>query len=381
MRMWVWIVAALLSATLAWGQKRGKVDINAETPEGQALQAIGQEQDAAKKLALAEEFLQKHPAHAGALWVMGQAAEGYAKQGANDKVLALAPKILEADPADAVMAHMALKAAEAGKVTAQVVEWSARTRAAAQAALKQPKPAGEEEAEAWKNLVDFATQVQKYCDYALYAHALQAAAPESKIQAAEALAAAHPESEYLPQLNETLFVAYRQANQNEKAAALGEKMQASGKASEDVLLVMLDHYARAKDAARVERTAAAMVEMMKTKAAPAGVDAAAWERKKATVSGIGLHVLGVTYSNAGKFGQADKTLREALPLLDNDQMKAEALFHLGLANYKMGAGAKDGSKLILEALKFNQQCAAIKSPFQTQANTNIRAIRTQYRIK
>ena len=381
MRMWVWIVAALLSATLAWGQKRGKVDINAETPEGQALQAIGQEQDAAKKLAMEEEFLQKHPAHAGAVWVMGQAAEAYAKEGAHDKVLALAPKILEADPADAVMAHMALKSAEAKNSAPLVVEWAARTRAAARTALKQPKPEGEEEAENWKSTADFAQQVQKYCDYALYAHALKATDPAAKIQAVEALAAGNPESEYLPQLNETLFVAYRQANQNDKAVALGEKMLAGGKAGEDVLLVMLDSYARAKDAAKVEQTAAAMVALMKTKAAPAGVDAAAWEKKKTTVTGIGLHVLGVTYSNASKFGQADKTLREALPLLDNDQMKAEALFHLGLANYKMGAGAKDGSKLILEALKFNQQCAAIKSPFQTQANTNIRAIRTQYRIK
>lgn len=381
MRIHITAAAIALCATLAFPQKRAKVDINTETPEGQALQAVGQEEDPVKKLALLEDFLQKYPAHSGALWVLGQAETLYAKNGQHEKVLAVVPKILAADPTDSVMAHQALKAAEAKNDTALIVDWAAKTRASAQAAEKLPKPTDEDELETWKHEIDFAQQVQKYCDYALYAHALKATDPAAKIQAAESLIAANPKSEYVPQLNDPLFLAYRQANQNDKAAALGQKMQAEGKASEDVLLVLLDHHARAKDAAKVEQTALGMVEMMKTKPAPAGVDPAAWEKKKTTVTAIGLHVLGVGYSNASKFSQADKTLREALPLLDNEQMKAEALFHLGLANYKMGAGAKDGSKLILEALKFNQQCAAIKSPFQAQANVNIKAIRTQYRIK
>jgi len=375
------LVMVLLYATVAPAQKRAKVDINAETPEGQALQAIGQEADPAKKLAQMEEFLQKHPSHPGALWVLGQAEAAYAKAGQHDKVLATVPKILAADPADVEMAHQALKSAEAKNDTALVVEWSQKTREAAKAAEKTPKPADEDQVESWKHTVDFAQQVQKYCDYSLYAQALKTTDPAGKILAGEALAQASPQSEYLPQLNETLFVAYRQANQAPKAVALGEKLLAANKANEDVLLVMIDQYARNKEAAKVEQTAQAMVEMMKTKPVPAGVDPAAWEKKKTTVMGIGMHVLGVSYSNAGKAAQADKALREALPLLTDEQMKAEALFHLGLSNYKMGSGAKDGSKLILEAMRFNQMCAAIKSPWQAQANKNIAAIRTQYRMK
>jgi hypothetical protein len=375
------LAMVLLCAAVASAQKRAKVDINAETPEGQMLQAIGQENDAAKKLVMLEEFLQKHPNHPGALWVLGQAEAAYAKAAQHDKVLATVPKILAADPADVEMAHQALKSAEAKNDTALVVEWAQKTREAAKAAEKTPKPADEDEVERWKHTVDFAQQVQKYCDYSLYAQALKTTDPAGKILAGEALAQASPQSEYLPQLNETLFVAYRQANQVPKAVALGEKLLAANKASEDVLLVMIDQYARNKEAAKVEQTAQAMVEMMKTKPVPAGVDPAAWEKKKTTVMGIGMHVLGVSYSNAGKAAQADKTLREALPLLSDEQMKAEALFHLGLSNYKMGSGAKDGSKLILEAMRFNQMCAAIKSPWQAQANKNIAAIRTQYRMK
>jgi hypothetical protein len=111
------------------------------------------------------------------------------------------------------------------------------------------------------------------------------------------------------------------------------------------------------------------------------VDAASWEKRRQSIMGIGMQVMGVGYSNQQKWAQADKTLREALPLIEDEQMKAEALFHLGLANYRMGAAAKDPTKLILEAVKFNQQCAAIKSPFQAQAQKNVAAIRTQYRIR
>ncbi|MEP7365190.1 MAG: hypothetical protein ABI972_18205 [Acidobacteriota bacterium] len=380
-QIWIVLTVTFLSIAVAPAQKRAKVDINAETPEGQMLQAIGQEGDPTKKLALLEEFLQKHPEHPGALWALGQAETQYAKAGEHDKVLATVPKILAADPADVEMAHQALKSAEAKNDTALVVQWAEKTRESAKTAEKTPKPTDEDEVENWKHTVDFAQQVQKYCDYSLYAQALKTTDPAGKIQLGEALAKANPQSEYLPQLDETLFVAYRQANQADKAIALGEKLAAANKASEDMLLVMLDHYARNKDAARAEQTAQAMVELMKTKPAPQGVDAAAWEKKKNTVTGIGLHVMGVSASNAKKYPQADKLLREALPLLGDEQMKAEALFHLGLVNYNMGNGAKDGSKLILDALKFNQQCAAIKSPYQAPATKNIAAIRTQFRLK
>jgi hypothetical protein len=52
------------------------------------------------------------------------------------------------------------------------------------------------------------------------------------------------------------------------------------------------------------------------------------------------------------------------------RVKAEVLFYLGLANYKMEKGQ--------EAYNFFKACAAMKSPFQAQANKNLTVIRTQY---
>jgi tetratricopeptide (TPR) repeat protein len=372
---------ALALAMPGAAQKRTKIDINAETPEGQMLQQIGQEQDEAQKVALMEEFLAKHGGHDGALWVRGQLASRYAKAPQPDKLIPLVEAILQADPADAEMAHQALKAAEAKNDPDAVIQWAKKTKAAAQAAEKTPKPEDEDEVETWKHTVDFAQQVQKYCEYSVYAQALKTGDAAAKIRLMDAVKEINPQSEYVAQLGPAYFLAYRQTGQNDKAAATALKLEQAGQANEDIYLFLMSHYAQAKDAAKVSEYAEKTVNAVKDKPAPAGVDAAAWEKRKQNIMGIGMQVLGVGYSNQQKWAQADKTLREALPLLEDEQMKAEALFHLGLANYRMGAAAKDPTKLILEAVKFNQQCAAIKSPFQAQAQKNVAAIRTQYRIR
>ena len=98
-------------------------------------------------------------------------------------------------------------------------------------------------------------------------------------------------------------------------------------------------------------------------------------------TGIANWMIGVISSNDGKWADADRALRVALPnLKGNNDLQAETLFHLGLANFKMG-NATTNKQRILDALRFNQQCAAIKSPFQAQANKNIAAIKSQYHIQ
>ena len=52
-------------------------------------------------------------------------------------------------------------------------------------------------------------------------------------------------------------------------------------------------------------------------------------------------------------------------------MKAEALFYLGFANYKMEKPQ--------EAANFYKACAAIKGPLQATAAKNLQGIKTQFR--
>ncbi len=374
-------LASLLALPAA--AQRAKIDINAETPEGQLLQQIGTADDAAKKLALLEEFAAKFPKHEGIPWVYGQLQPAYLKAQQYDKVFPVVEKLLQVDPSDAEMAHGGLKAAEAKKDPDLIMKWAVATSDAARLAVASKKPADEEEAEAWKSKVDFARQVETYAEYSLFNTALQTADPAKKIQLIDKLAERNPKSQYLPQLDEQKFIAYRQLNNNDKALEQAEMLLVKNPGNEDMLLFAADQYLNVKkDNAKALQYANQVVELMKTKAAPNGISAEDWEKKKRTVLGLGLWMSGMIDSSQSKFSSADKTLREALPYLEgNEQLLGPALFHLGLANYRIGSGKTTDTQRILDALKYNQQCANIKGPFQAQAQKNITAIRTQYRIK
>ena len=148
----------LLAAAPADAQ-RHKFTINTETPEGQLLAQIGQEEDAAKKLGLLEQFAEKFPKHEGFAWVLSQMVPAYNKAGQFDKALAVGDKLLTLDPGDIESAHAILQAAEGTKDPDAVLAWAPKVSDMARKVAQAEKPKEEEEAEEWKRRVDFAKQL------------------------------------------------------------------------------------------------------------------------------------------------------------------------------------------------------------------------------
>lgn len=368
--------AALLGTAAA---QRHKLVINAETPEGQLLQQIGQEADAAKKLALMEDFVQKYPRHDGTGWVLEQMVSAYLKSNAFDKAIAAGQKLLEIDPEDVATAHNVLKAAEGKKDPVAVKEWAGKTSQIARKVAAKPKPQDEDEQESWKATVDYAKQVDTYTEYSMYAAGLQSADPAQRIALYEAIEAQNPQSQYLAQMRGIYFLALRQAGQNDKALAFAEKVVETDQSNEDMLLVVADSYHNKKqNPEKVIALSQKLVELMQSKAKPEGVSDEDWAKRKTLLTGLGWWMTGITYGNQNKFAECDQALRQALPLVkDNEALSAQALFYLGLANYRLGEKTKD-KKRLAEALQFSRQCAKIKSPFQKQAANNARVIQQQY---
>jgi tetratricopeptide (TPR) repeat protein len=366
------LLLTLLLAFSAFGQ-RYKASINTETPEGQALQQIGQEADEAKKLMLLEKFVETYPKSENLGYVYALAQPIYGKTNQPDKVIAAGEKLVAMDPDDLDASLQSLKASEAQKDPDLVKKWSDQTAQIAKKLMAAPQPKEADDVEDWKKKVDYAKQVNTYTEYALYAGALQASDPKKKIELIEQLQQRNPQSEYLAKALPYQFVAYRQAGDNAKAVAVAEKVLATDQSNEDMLLVVADSYTQKnRDPDKVLAYSAKMIEVMNSKQKPEGVNETDWEKRKQLISGLGHLMSGKTYYNQGKFAQADKELRAALPFLEsNGGLKAETLFHLGMSNYKM--------EKIQEALKFYQQSAAIKSPYQAQAQKNVTVIRAQYR--
>lgn len=361
--------------------QRHKLTINAETPEGQLLQQIGQENDPAKKIALMDDFVSKYPKHEGVGWVLDTAVAANLKASQFDKTLKMGEMLLAIDADDVATAHNCLKAAEGKKDAAAIQKWAAITSKAARKAASAPQPKEEDAVENWKATVDYAKQVDTYTEYSLYATALAATDPNTKIQLYEALEAQNPSSQYIAQLRGPYFLTLRQTNPA-KAVAVAEKTLETDQSNEDMLLVVADNYFNKKsNPNKVIELSTKLAAVMSAKQKPEGVSDDDWNKRKNLLTGLGYWMAGLTYADQNKFKEADELLRKALPLVEgNDPLKAQALFYLGLANYKMGDPKKD-KRLMLESLKFNQQCAAMKSPFQGQASKNATVIKQQYGIK
>ncbi len=379
MRIRVLLLACLLGAVIANAQ-RHKVNINTETPEGQMLQQIGQEEDAAKKLALMEQFATQHPKHEAAVWVYELMVPAYTKAGQFDKAMDAGEKLLALDPADAQGAHEGLKAAEAKKDPDAVKKWAVLTSDAARKVVQSKKGEDEDEEE-FKQKVDFAKQVDVYTEYSLYAMALQTTDPAKRAELAETLAGRNPNSQYLPQVVPHLFTAYIQSGQGPKAVALAEKADASGQANEEMLLALAGSYRSEKKAPeKVLAYTAKTIQMISAAQKPQGVSDADWEKRKVVITGRANFIAGATHFAQNKFADADMVLRAALPgIKDDQQMTAEALFYLGVSNYRLGE--KGETERIKDALAFSQQCANIAGPFQAPARSNVKAIRSRYRVQ
>ncbi len=381
MRTLTLVLALLLAAAPATSQRQ-KFTINTETPEGQLLQQIGQEEDPAKKLALLEKFAAEYPKHEAIAWVYAQMVPVATGLNQFDKALQAGDKLLALDPEDLETAHQVLKAAEAKKDAAAVIEWAGRVSAAARKVAATPQPKEEDEVEDWKTAVEFAKQLDVYTEYALYALALQTTDVNQRIALTEALEKQNPDSQYLPQIANLRFVAYLQAGQHQKAIELAEKVLARDQSNEDMLLAVADSYRiNKKEPDKVLAYCTKALELVATKPKPEGVADAVWETRKKQLTGRAHWLIGLTHAARGNWVEADKALRTALPgVSDSPAMTQEAAFYLGLANFRMGERDCEPNR-ILDAMNFTKQAAAIRGPYQAPARQNLRAFQTKCAVR
>lgn len=372
------ILAAVLAGSALLAQ-RHKLTINAETPEGQKLQAIGTEQDVEKKTALMEAFIGEHGKHEAAGWVLSQLVNAHAKANRTDKVIEAAGKLLAIDPGDLEASLASLKAAETKNDPDTTIKWATGTSAIARKIAGTAKaPEGEDE-DSWPARVDYAKQVDTYCTYAVFALAVRSTDPANVTKLLGALEQLNPKSDYLPQVRMREFQTYLAARNMEKALAIAERDLPANPANEDMLAVLGEAAFSAKNYDRASQLGLQLAQAMAAKPVPQGVDPAAWETRKKALVGQGNYWAGISAAEKKDWAATDKILRDAVDNVADEQTKAVTLFYLGLANYQMGDPKAD-LKLINEAHRFTTQCAAIKSPVQANAQKNLAAMRSKYKL-
>jgi hypothetical protein len=348
-------------------QEKQSFTINTGTPEGQALQAIGQETDDGRKISLSEDFLSKYPKHEAAGWVASQLESSLMTQKEYDKVLSTAEMVWANSP-DMDEAYYALKAAVEKNDVEQTKKWSARTSEAAHKITSSTKaPADDDD----KHQLEYAKEVGEYAGYALYVVALKAQ-PKEEADLIDALIKQDPQSQYLPQVATSYFGALTKAGEGGKICSSADRM-AVGKNAE-AMLQAADCAWRGNKATAVISYAGKASEAASTRTKREGVSDGDWATEKSSLLGMAQFYTGIGNAMDMRWGPANRALKAALPSLKGNQAYyGVALFDLGLANYQIGKPIGDKAQM-REGLKYFQESAGIAGPMQDQASRNAKLV-------
>jgi tetratricopeptide (TPR) repeat protein len=272
-----------------------------------------------------------------------------------------------------VQAYNKLKAAEAAKDAAGIKQWAAETSRVAREAVKNARNDDD-----GKKQADYARQVDTYTEYSLMAAALSAKDPKDTVALVDQLRLQNPKSQYMTEAIGPYLNALRETGGAEKAGEAATEILKDFPDNEDGLLMAADLSQSRKEPEKMLDYATRLVQVLQTKAAPAGVPEAEWEKQKNTKLGLGYWYQGLGYNSQEKFAEADKALRQAVPLLPaRSSVLGVGLFNLGLADYKLAkeTKGKPNRAMLEDALKYSQEAAAIQSPSQEQAAENAKAIK------
>ena len=362
-------VLFIAGALLMWANIGAAQTFDPGTPDGAMIGSIQKESDPAKKQAMLQDFVQKFPDSHLAGWAWAQLQAAFLQAQDYDKTIEAGEKSLAASPDNVEVAYNNLKASEAKNDADGVVKWSAATSEAARKEIATAKPGAADQAR-----VDYAKQVDTYTEYSVYAAALKTQDPAKIIALTESLEKRNPDSPYLGKAYGLYLNALRSTKQNEKAGAAAIRELQRDPSNEDALLVAADYSMQQKNTDKTLQYSTKLTQVMQSKTKPEELPEADWQKKKQTLLAVGFWMQGAAYNTQTHYADADKALRQALPLAKNDnRLLPMVLFQLGMADFQLGKSSKS-SAMMKDALKFSQQSAALSSPVQTEAQNNVKAI-------
>lgn len=365
------IVLITVAGQLAADHRKPQFD--PETREGFIIQQIQQERDPAEKLTLLNDFVFEFRKSPSAVWAYEELQSAYLDAKEYDKVIAITPELLDRDPQDFDAAGRCLTAAEALNNTDQIKKCARESWIAASLVVRtEPKPAA--------RTLEAAHRAMQYAEYALTNRASQEPDARKRQEWIGIVESLNPKSPYLAGHSE-FYNLNDQGVSRERLVAAAERGLEKSPDNEDMLLTVAEYHSeRGDNPDRVLACASRILAVLPNKPRPEGMSPAEWTAKKEKYLTAAHWMGGIVLSMQGRYADADRNLRQALPLLKaNDQVLGATLYHLGYANYQL---AESGERQrIFEALKFNQQCAAIPSTYRDQAQKNIESIKSEYNLR
>jgi len=375
-----WIVLVVVSLFLAVfiPQASAQVDritIAAGTDEDHALQDISNEQDAQKKLAMYQEFVQKFSANPAAVaygnWQISQA---YQSTGDLQKALDYGDKALAGSPHNLDILVSQANVAEQAKNNAKLIDYAAKGGEVCLSIAKQPKPEGMSDADFAQKVSQDQAAVQSNCDFLETSGFNVITAendPKSRMADIEKFTAAFPNSKFQDQVSN--YVMYTlgpgQLNDKERLVSYGEKILAANPNSLPALLLLANFYGddtKPGSAAKAISYSQKVIDLAKADAPDA-------DKSRKIEAGAAHNTIGWAYLKQEKTTTAISELKTAAALLkgQDDQQYARALYGLGFIYGKLNK-LTEAREVLTEAVKIPGPLQAMTQDLLTKVN-NARA--------
>jgi tetratricopeptide (TPR) repeat protein len=245
------LVAVFFCFLFLWARASAQtynIVIPAGTPEDHDLQAISSEQDAAKKLAMYQDFVQKYSSNPAAVaygdWQISQA---YQAKGDLNKALDYGDKALAGAPRNLDILVSQASIAQQAKDNAKLMDYAAKGGTVCSSIGKEPKPDGMSDDDFSRQITEDKTAAKNNCDF-LESAGFNVIAGEdnakSRMADIEKFSAAFPGSKFQNDVSSYAMYSLGPGQLNDQARlfAYGEKTLAANPNSLPALLLLAGSY-------------------------------------------------------------------------------------------------------------------------------------------
>jgi len=372
---WVVPLGLFLSVAVSIPRASAQVDhieIAAGTDEDRALQAISNEQDAPKKLAMYQEFVQKFSSNPAAVaYGNWQISQTYQASGDLQKALDYGDKALAGSPHNLDILVSQANVAQQAKDNAKLMDYSAKGGEVCLTIAKQPKPEGMSDADFAQKISQDQAAVQNNCDFLETSGFNVITAendPKNRMSDIERFTAAFPNSKFQDQVSNYVMYTLGPGQLNDKArlVSYGEKILAANPNSLATLLLLANYYG---DDTKPGSAAKAIAYSQKVLELAKG-DAPDADKTKKVEAGAAHNTIGWAYLKQEKTTSAIAELKIASGLLkgQDDQQYARALYGLGFAYGKLNK-LTEAREVLTEAVKIPGPMQAMTQELLTKVNS------------
>ncbi len=349
-----------------------RITIAAGTDEDHALQAISNEQDPQKKLAMYEDFVQKFSSNpAASAYGNWQISQAYQATGDLQKALDYGDKALTGSPHNLDILVSQASLAQQAKNNSKLMDYAARGGEVCLAIAKQAKPEGMSDEDFTRKVTEEKASAQNSCDFlesSGFNVITSETDPKSRMAEIEKFTPAFPDSKYQEQVSNYAMYTLGpgQLNDKERLVSFGEKILVSNPNSLAALLLLASFYgddSKPGSAAKAITYSQKAIEVAKADAPDA-------DKSRKLSAGAAHNTIGWVYLKQEKTMAAIPELKGAAALLkgQDDQQYARALYGLGFAYGKLNK-LTEAREVLTEAVKIPGPLQGMSQDLLTKVNS------------